>query len=500
MLQFITFAIIYGILMYIWTFVYINKSHNKINQTFLIFLSVLLLWMILSVGNTYNESSVLGFIVKNVYFLCMFNMSLTFLLFIYRLIKRKQDIVFYIVVAVNTLTIIIRYLLPIDFFDPTFWRYTDPVIAPMMSATFSFPVAFAIFLIIHEYRITKDSRLKAQLKNISLGIGIACFISVISEYILPTWFQINTHLSLMYLAILILILIVFFSIMKYRFLNMQTDYIYRKLFLHSSDGIIIINKDDRVVCINEVAKEILQDENLDSGDKIKDYIKEYDFGTNYRQQELIISSDGSDRYISLSQHSIDAEDKDSAKLLIITDITSIKQILQREKDILIEKSSTDLLTGLYNKQYLIDNYYGDAMGGKIFSLLFIDIDNFKSVNDIYGHIAGDKVLQSLALCISGNIGDAAKAFRFGGDEFLVILEDVESSEAYRVSESIRKSANTLVFSQFDAGLKLSLSIGLVQGSAPAKDLILKADMAMYISKSEGKNRTTIFSESTLPGV
>ncbi len=241
MLQFVTFAIIYGIMMFIWSFVYLNKSNDKINQAFLTFHSVLLLWMVLSISNIFNDGSRLGIVIKTIYFYCMLNMSLFFLFFVYRLVRRKLDGLFYFTVALNVLTLFSRYLFPIDYTDPTFWRLTDPVIAPIMASIFSFPVVVALYLIFQQYRTTKEHGLKVQLRFIFAGIGIACSVSVISEYMLPTWFDIRTNLSLMYFAFLIFILAIFISIMKHRFLNVRAEYIHRKLFMNAYDGIIIVN-------------------------------------------------------------------------------------------------------------------------------------------------------------------------------------------------------------------------------------------------------------------
>lgn len=474
-----------------------NKSNDKINQAFLTFLSILLLWMVLSISNLFNDGSRLGIVIKTIYFYSMLNMSLFFLFFIYRLVRRKLDRLFYCTVGLNVLTVFSRYLFPIDYTDPTFWRLTDPVIAPVMAFIFSFPVVVALYLIFRQYRITKDHRLKVQLRFIFEGIGIACSVSVISEYMLPTWFGINANLSLMYFAFLIFVIAVFISIMKHRFLNVRSEYIYRKLFLNSCDGIIIINRNMKIISVNHMAREILKDENMDSGDKITDYIAGYVFETNYKQHEITIESGGQEIYLSITQYPIDAEDPYSVKLMTITDVTLSKLDLIREKDLLMEKSYLDQLTGLYNKQYFLDHYHTDGQerSGVKSTLLFIDIDDFKSVNDRYGHVAGDKVLKALADCIKSNLNCDARAVRFGGDEFVVILENVSQEEAYRVAEQIRTNACSLDFPQYGGEVALSLSIGLIEGFAPVKDLVVKADMAMYSSKSSGKNKTTIFSDS-----
>ncbi|MPN01404.1 Diguanylate cyclase DosC [bioreactor metagenome] len=133
------------------------------------------------------------------------------------------------------------------------------------------------------------------------------------------------------------------------------------------------------------------------------------------------------------------------------------------------------------------------------ALLFIDVDDFKNINDTYGHLVGDAVLKELAACIKNNVRIANDAVRFGGDEFVIVLENVSAEEAYLVAERIRSCAGELEFSGAESAFHITLSIGLIEGAAPLNELLEKADHAMYTSKSKGKNNTTIFSENSADG-
>lgn len=497
--RFIAFAIIYGIMLFIWSFVYLNRSHNKVNQAFLYFLSDVILWMVLSISNSYHDTPLLVIAVKTVYWFGMLNLAPLFLLFIYRFLEKRLDWLFYMLVGLNLLTIFSRYLFPIDYSDPTFWRLSNPVAAPVMSGIFSLPVIRALILIFRQYQTTRDVKLRRQLLYIFWGSGLACMVSVLSEYILPTRLHVDLKLSLMYVAILIFVVAIFISIMRYRMLNIQPEYIYRKLFLNSSNGIIIVGKDQKIISINHTAREILRCPAIDADDKMTDYIPEYRFEAVYSQEEIMIRDGDKERYLLLTQDPIDLTDQNSAKLLTITDETPAKLELRREKELLIEKTFEDQLTGLYNKQYLRDGceLCGEEQTKGNLILLFIDVDNFKSINDVYGHLAGDDVLKTLAGCIRRSIRKDARAVRFGGDEFIVLMTDISAQDAFQVAERIRNNANRLDFTRYDPKLKLSLSIGLVEGPPPVSDLIVKADRAMYHSKSVGKNRTTVFSETSI---
>ena len=495
MFQLISLVIIYGVMMFIWTFVFLNRSHDKVNQAFLIFLSNILIWMVLNNLDEFSDGTIVTLATKTVYWLSMMYLSITFLFFIYRLLKRRIDWKFYTALGLNTLTVVVRYLFPIDYSDPTFWRLTDPVVAPLMSLAFSLPALYALYLVIRQVITTKDKRLRAQLNYIFYGIGLALVISVISEYLLPTVFHVKEKLYLMHSAVAIFAVAMFMSIMRHRLLNLRSDYVYRSLFLNASEGILIVNRTGRIVSINRVGREILQDEHLDAGDLVSGYIPGYRFDADYNRFEAKVQHGGQKRFLSLTQYPIDERERDTTKLLILTDVTQAHMLQELEKVQLLEKSNFDQLTGLYNKQYLREKFKAHTEHAGVTALIFIDVDDFKSINDTYGHLVGDEVLRELAACIKGNVRATNAAIRFGGDEFVILLEHTQAEDAFLVAERIRTCANALEFSGAETVFHITLSIGLIDGSAPLDELLEKADRAMYISKKKGKNKTTVFRES-----
>jgi diguanylate cyclase (GGDEF)-like protein len=173
--------------------------------------------------------------------------------------------------------------------------------------------------------------------------------------------------------------------------------------------------------------------------------------------------------------------------------------MKLEKDLLVEKSITDPLTGFYTKQYFIEHYSNcPEHAGTEISILFIDIDNFKSINDLYGHTIGDRMLETLAECVKKSIRSDYKVVRFGGDEFIVLLENTTIDEAYQVAERVRSNANSMDITRYVPDQSLSLSIGVANSlmlrTRSISSLIKKADIAMYRSKGIGKNKVTIFTE------
>lgn len=158
-----------------------------------------------------------------------------------------------------------------------------------------------------------------------------------------------------------------------------------------------------------------------------------------------------------------------------------------------ELSSSDGLTKLYNRSYLLTKIKDELKRYKryktTFSLLILDIDDFKKVNDQYGHQKGDNVLMKLGKIINGSKRYLDICARYGGEEFAIILPHSNSKDAKIISERLRKKVK--VFFQND--VKITISIGFSncpESSIILEDLIKKADDALYESKRSGKNKVT----------
>jgi diguanylate cyclase (GGDEF)-like protein len=130
---------------------------------------------------------------------------------------------------------------------------------------------------------------------------------------------------------------------------------------------------------------------------------------------------------------------------------------------------------------------------KIFALLFLDLDNFKEINDQYGHLIGDRLLRAISQRLRNTIRESDIASRFGGDEFIILLKDIKTVEnTKKVSQLIVDSISKL-FTINDERIRISASIGISLYSYRADiDRLLKnADQAMYKAKKDGKNRVQI---------
>jgi diguanylate cyclase (GGDEF)-like protein len=165
-----------------------------------------------------------------------------------------------------------------------------------------------------------------------------------------------------------------------------------------------------------------------------------------------------------------------------------------------EMAHKDGLTGLYNQrvfQNVLSELYSKSSQESL-SLIILDIDSFKHFNDTNGHMLGNQVLILLAEVIRRTIGDRHIAFRFGGEEFVVLLPDTDLEAASIMAETIRSNVENTVFPCGDKQPKGRLTISLGVSSttnsryATPDGLVESADQALYKAKELGKNRVVVF--------
>lgn len=159
---------------------------------------------------------------------------------------------------------------------------------------------------------------------------------------------------------------------------------------------------------------------------------------------------------------------------------------------------TDELTGVANRRS-IERFGEDALAGArrqghALTVLTIDVDRFKSVNDRYGHASGDEVLVRVARACADALRQFDRLGRVGGEEFLVLLPDTGLDAALPIADRLRQAANALVLDDLAPGLRVTLSIGaaaLEPGDVRLDDLVRRADRALYRAKRRGRDRVEI---------
>ncbi|HCG98675.1 MAG TPA: hypothetical protein DE036_02410 [Actinobacteria bacterium] len=160
---------------------------------------------------------------------------------------------------------------------------------------------------------------------------------------------------------------------------------------------------------------------------------------------------------------------------------------------------TDGLTGVANHKSFIERlgveFNRAQRYGSELSLMMVDIDTFKSINDTHGHLAGDETLKAIAKTIKDNIRQSDFAARFGGDEFALILPETDVIKAQRVGEKLRRRVEAMsIRVGADTTINVSLSIGLSSINKNMQDplsLVKRADEALYDAKKAGRNRMVV---------
>jgi diguanylate cyclase (GGDEF)-like protein len=165
-----------------------------------------------------------------------------------------------------------------------------------------------------------------------------------------------------------------------------------------------------------------------------------------------------------------------------------------ELDKLIKRASVDNLTGLFYRDVLFSFLQAELERANrhctSVSLLMVDLDGFKEINDTYGHQTGDDVLARAASIIRSNIRSMDMPGRYGGEEFVVIVPDTETLPALHSAERIRKAIENEFRS--DINLTVSIGIGCYPADADSMDSLVKAaDMALYAAKNNGKNQSCL---------
>lgn len=183
-------------------------------------------------------------------------------------------------------------------------------------------------------------------------------------------------------------------------------------------------------------------------------------------------------------------DIQNLNIIIFNDVTDeLQQISSLE-----EKASTDALTGLFNKgkfHEVLDKEIALAESTKTpLSLVFLDIDHFKVVNDTYGHDVGDYILQTLATILDSTVRQGDFLARWGGKEFVITLQATTAEQATILAEKIRKNIEAY---EFKSAGKQTVSLGVTEYiyKESEEEFIKRVDTALYAAKESGRNKTVI---------
>lgn len=237
--------------------------------------------------------------------------------------------------------------------------------------------------------------------------------------------------------------------------------------------------------------------------QLGDYQNALQHFEEYYRSERVVFDEESDRRLKTIEiiHQVETARKD-AEIYQLRNVELQQEVEERKRaQAALERlATTDTLTGLANRRYFIELaervFYQAQRYNRPLSVVMIDVDNFKHINDTFGHAAGDEVLRAVARRMQEVLRRSDILGRYGGDEFVMLLPETGQEGARRMTERLRAAVATMAGALPELDVPVSLSIGLVSATRMASltlDALLQyADKALYASKQAGRDRVTAY--------
>lgn len=277
-----------------------------------------------------------------------------------------------------------------------------------------------------------------------------------------------------------------------------------EIFEHSVDAICIENHQKQLVDFNARAVAFFKEQGieltLDSFENLcKDHITLRKILTSRMQAQTYFQS-ANERYWEISQREIHSASLESVgRIITFVDVT--EQMLSQKA--LEYQSKTDMLSALNNRHEFMARASGlmktAQRTGEPLSLLLIDVDHFKQINDTFGHLEGDIVIRKLGALLKSHFDATDVIARFGGEEFIVLLRNTDGKTAFDKAEAFRKRVETSHLIGLSDAYTITVSIG-VAAYSPGETLekwTHLADQGLYLAKNQGRNRVKIPFENKL---
>lgn len=280
------------------------------------------------------------------------------------------------------------------------------------------------------------------------------------------------------------------------------------------DGVITTDVDGAILYMNPAAEKLthwnaeqatglplaalfnLLDENAEKDSfTLIEHIVSGDLRGGSEHAKLIQRLDGSTVSVTLVGAPIQTEDRISGTVLVLHDMTQERQYIAN----LSWQATHDALTGLANRrefEFRLEQALSSLMRSPSqHSLMFLDLDQFKLVNDTCGHAAGDELLRHICALLQSGLREGDTLARLGGDEFGILLENCPPDMAEKIAESLRQTVQNLHFVWKGRPFVTTVSLGLVhinQGPTTLEASLRAADMACYLAKEKGRNRVQVY--------
>lgn len=353
-------------------------------------------------------------------------------------------------------------------------------------------VLISVVILVRRFLQTSEIY-KRQIGVILMGVGIPWLANII----LISGFSLFPNADTTPITFTIAGLAFTYALIHYHLLDILP--IARDVLIESmSDGLVVLDTQNRIVDINPVAEQALGPTNTsligqrseDAFSAWPDLVHTFNDVKDIRTEVTL--GDPPQSYLDLKISPLyDRRNNFLGRLVVWRDITPLKNA-QAE---LQEQAIRDPLTGLYNRRYLNDSLTRELArarrGDYPVTLAMIDIDYFKKLNDTFGHTVGDAVLLSLAKQLLEQTRVSDTVCRYGGEEFLILLPDVTAKIAQKIAERWRRTFQDAHVVHAGQVINATLSGGIADFPAcgnTAEELIIAADKALYQAKAMGRNR------------
>ncbi len=289
-----------------------------------------------------------------------------------------------------------------------------------------------------------------------------------------------------------------------------------------NDGILVLDAMDKVVDINPAAQKLLGGATgLVLGKQVEEVVTAWEkmagdlSPTQESRVELALGEADAVFAEMVVTPLFDHQGRRSGRLIVLRDITQHKQAqsaLTQANDLLTvqlaenqvlqgklrEQSIRDPLTGLYNRLYLAETMERELARAEReeypVSIIMLDIDHFKYVNDLYGHLAGDRFLEQMGKVLRNHARSSDIVCRYGGEEFLLVMPGMPLEASVPRAEQLRATIEAMVLNYEGKEIRATVSIGLVfyQPGTTADEVLKAADMALYAAKDKGRNCVAVW--------
>jgi diguanylate cyclase (GGDEF)-like protein len=294
------------------------------------------------------------------------------------------------------------------------------------------------------------------------------------------------------------LLIISYGILKYDFLEIRT-LARETIFENNFAGMVVLGPGKRIIDYNRAARKFFESINIS--------LNNYPIGSIFnREPELLeifesesscdfsLVIDGEERFFEIDVVPLGGPNDGNVRMLkSIHDVTEERKIQEKLKFL----ATTDSLSSLYNRaafMNLAKREFDRAKGdNENLSLLIMDLDNFKNINDTYGHAAGDEVIREVGNIIKTSFRKTDIAGRIGGEEFAVVLKNASLAEGIKVAEKLREIVAKTKVIYGEQAISFTVSIGVsaipdnIDDIKDIEDILKMADDALYKAKARGRN-------------